>query len=76
MVSVRGGDRASQVTGHGDFAEVGEGLLETPPRLDDRANDFRFVVRDRVGQFTASLDSVLADAGIDVVKIPAAVSTS
>ncbi|WP_245982801.1 integrase core domain-containing protein [Lentzea flaviverrucosa] len=34
--------------------------------LDDRANDFRFLVRDRAGQF----DSVLADAGIDIVKIP------
>ncbi|WP_439658216.1 integrase core domain-containing protein [Lentzea sp. HUAS TT2] len=38
--------------------------------LDDRANEFRFLVRDRASQFTASFDSVLADAGIDVVKIP------
>ncbi|MEU3649880.1 integrase core domain-containing protein [Lentzea sp. NPDC034063] len=38
--------------------------------LDDRVNDFRFMVRDRAGQFAASFDSVLADAGIDVVKIP------
>jgi putative transposase len=38
--------------------------------LDDRANDFRFLVRDRAGQFAASFDSVLADAGIDVVTIP------
>lgn len=38
-------------------------------RLDDRANDFRFPVRDRAGQFTASFDSVLADVGIAVVKI-------
>ena len=38
--------------------------------LDDRANDFRFLVRDRAGQFAASFDSVLADVGIDVVKIP------
>ena len=30
----------------------------------------RFLVRDRVGQFTASFDAVLADAGIEVVKIP------
>jgi putative transposase len=27
-------------------------------------------VRDRAGQFTASFDAVLADAGIQVVKIP------
>ncbi|WP_189155219.1 integrase core domain-containing protein [Lentzea pudingi] len=38
--------------------------------LEDRASDFRFLVRDRAGQFTVSFDSVLADAGIDVVKIP------
>jgi putative transposase len=28
------------------------------------------MVRDRAGQFTASFDAVLADAGIDAVKIP------
>jgi putative transposase len=38
--------------------------------LGDRAADFRFLIRDRAGQFTASLDAVLADAGIEVVKIP------
>src|SRR5437660_3560307 len=38
--------------------------------LGDRAADFRFVIRDRAGQFTASLDAVLADAGIEAVKIP------
>jgi hypothetical protein len=30
----------------------------------------RFLVRDRAGQFTASLDAVLADTGIHVVRIP------
>jgi transposase InsO family protein len=38
--------------------------------LGDRAARFRFLVRDRAGQFTASFDAVLADAGIQVVKIP------
>ena len=38
--------------------------------LGDRAVDFRFLVRDRAGQFTASFDSVLAGAGIEAVKIP------
>jgi len=38
--------------------------------LGDRAADFRFLVRDRAGQFTASFDAVLASAGIQVVKIP------
>ena len=38
--------------------------------LGDRAAGFRFLVRDRAGQFTEAFDAVLADAGIDVVKIP------
>ena len=38
--------------------------------LDDRIATFRFLVRDRAGQFTAAFDAVLADAGIEVVKIP------
>jgi putative transposase len=38
--------------------------------LGDRAADFRFLVRDRAGQFTGSFDAVLASAGIEAVKIP------
>ena len=38
--------------------------------LGGRATDFRFLVRDRAGQFTASFDAVLASAGIEAVKIP------
>jgi transposase InsO family protein len=38
--------------------------------LDDHAATVSFLVRDRAGQFTASFDNVLADAGIDTVKIP------
>ena len=38
--------------------------------LDDRAAGFRFLVRDRAGQFTAAFDAVLTGAGITVVKIP------
>jgi putative transposase len=38
--------------------------------LGDRAVSFQFLVRDRAGQFTASFDAVLADAGIEAVKIP------
>jgi hypothetical protein len=33
--------------------------------LGDRAADFRFLVRDRAGQFTASFDAVLAGVGIE-----------
>ena len=38
--------------------------------LGDRATGFRQLVRDRAGQFTEAFDAVLADAGIEVVKIP------
>jgi hypothetical protein len=38
--------------------------------LDDHVATFRFLVRDRAGQFTTSFDAVLADAGNHTVKIP------
>jgi transposase InsO family protein len=38
--------------------------------LGDRSTDFRFLIRDRAGEFTAAFDAVLAEAGIEVVKIP------
>ena len=38
--------------------------------LGERAPEFRFLVRDRAGQFTTSFDTVFADAGITIVKIP------
>ena len=36
----------------------------------DRTVSFRFLIRDQAGQFIASFDTVLADARIQVVKIP------
>jgi transposase InsO family protein len=38
--------------------------------LDDHANRFRFLIRDRDGKFTASFDHVFTAAGIAPVKIP------
>ena len=38
--------------------------------LGEHVSRFRFLVRDRAGQFAASFDAVLADTGIEVVKIP------
>jgi putative transposase len=38
--------------------------------LGDHAADFRFLVRDRAGQFTDSFDAVLAAASIQPVKTP------
>jgi putative transposase len=38
--------------------------------LGDRAAGFRFLARDRAGQFTGSFNAVLASAGIEAVRIP------
>ena len=38
--------------------------------LGERVTHFRFLIRDRAGQFTTSFDVVLADVGIRVVRIP------
>ena len=37
--------------------------------LGDHAEDFRFLVRDRAGQFTETFGAVLASAGITAAKI-------
>lgn len=38
--------------------------------LGNRLTQFRFLVRDRAGQFTPSFDAVLAGVGIQVIRIP------
>ena len=38
--------------------------------LGEHAEGFRFLVRDRAGQFTETFDAVLASAGITAAKIP------
>ncbi|MGW3614317.1 integrase core domain-containing protein [Micromonospora sp. NPDC005163] len=38
--------------------------------LGDRADHFKILIRDRAGQFTTAFDTVLADTGITVCKIP------
>jgi len=38
--------------------------------LGDHTAEFRFLIRDRAGQFTTAFDTVFVDAGIRVVKIP------
>ncbi|WP_246038103.1 transposase [Saccharothrix texasensis] len=36
----------------------------------NRADDFRFLIRDRASQFTTSFGAALSGTGIQVVKIP------
>ena len=57
------------VTAHPDgpwTTQQARGLLMD---LGEHVARFRFLVRDRAAQFTAPFDALLADAGIEVVKI-------
>jgi putative transposase len=58
------------VTAHPDGTWTTQQARNLMMDLSEHVGRFRFLVRDRAGQFTASFDAVLADAGIEVVKIP------
>ena len=58
------------VTAHPDGPWTAQQIRNLLMDLGDRSADFRFLVRDRAGQFTGSFGAVLASAGIEAVKIP------
>ena len=58
------------VTAHPDGRWTTQQIRNLLMDIGDRAADFRFLVRDRAGQFTGSFDAALASAGIEAVKIP------
>jgi putative transposase len=58
------------ITANPDGPWTVQQIRNLPMDPGDRAAGFRFLVRDRAGQFSEAFDAVLADAGIEAVKIP------
>ena len=58
------------ITAHPDGPLTTQQIRNLLMDLGDRAADFKFLIRDRAGQFTDSFDAAPSGAGIKAVKIP------
>ena len=58
------------VTAHPDGAWTVRQARNLLMDLGERATRFRFLIRDRAGQFTEAFDAALSGAGIEMAKIP------
>ena len=59
------------VTANPDGPRAAQQIRNLLMDLGDHATDFRFLIRDRAGQFTTSFNALLPSAGIETVKDPA-----
>jgi integrase-like protein len=64
------------ITAHPTGAWVSQAARNLLMELGERADRFRYLIRDRDAKFIAAFDAVFTATGIDVVKIPSRAPTS